>query len=504
MTGDRAGLSAQTVLLPQPAPQQQAPAQQPFNDGVQALEGLQYVKGQTADYYKKVTDLKSFMQSVQQNLGLDVRVPDLSRPESIKLNQVYRDAIADIQAHGNALKTGYQTENLRTQMNQQYAPGVDPTAQPAGQLVAGQDVYSRQAEPSVTELNDKLRMPSYTREEHQEKVASRKQLEAYYDKMIADFPERKSYYEYQKSAIISPTQGAWRPTTDTATDRKFGRQVAASGNYLKKTSNLYLGTDDSYQPNERKIDPTNGYPVLESKEFRGRKVGAYILDGWRFYPGSGETMVLLKDPRTGGVTEQQITEEDAQTIAAGIGNLPVEAMAEYVDKNKLTDEYQFLDKKKAAGFTGDEDYNDKRNKNIKKSEMVYNHGFSMAMDDLNTQLSALKAADEKPFQLFSIRNDDEVSVGRFKIKKTGESEWEISNIDDIIPIGNMTPAAHKAILKEKKKWTNLEDLEQFIMSKGYAKEYMDSQQRMQSEGQPTNAPEVGTTSATNDPLGILQ
>jgi hypothetical protein len=501
MTGDRAGLAAQTFLLPTPAAPQAAPVQKPFDDGVQALEGLQYVKGQTADYYKKVADLKSFMQSVQQNLGVDVRVPDLSRPESIKLNQIYRDAIADIQAHGNALKTGFQTENLRTQMNQQYAPGIDPTAQPAGELVAGQDVYSRNAEPAVTELNDKLRMPSYTPQEHKDKQRAKAELEQYYDQMIAQYPERKSYYEYQKAAIISPTQGAFRPSSDTANDRKFGRQVVAAGNYLKKTSNLYLGTDESYQPNERKIDPVNGYPVLESKEFRGRKVGAYILEGWRFYPGSEKTVVLIKDPKSGAVTEQEITEEDAQTIAAGLGNLPIEAMAEYVDKNKLADEYQFVDKKKAAGFLDEESYNTRRASNIKKSESVYNHGFSMAVQDLDSQLSQLKSEEEKPFKLFSIREDDEVEVGRFKIKKTGPSEWEITNIKDIIPVGGMNAASYNATIKDKKTWTNLDDLKQFILSKGYAKEYIERTQKQQEEGE---QPPVGTNSAPQEVNPFLQ
>lgn len=502
MTGNRAGLGAQTFLLPQPAPQQAAPVQQPYNDGVQALEGLQYVQGQTSDYYKKVADLKAFMQSVNQNLGIDVRVPDLSRPESLKLNEIYRNAIADIQAQGNALKTGLATQNLYTQMNQQYAPGIDPTAQPAGQLVQGQDVYSRNAEPSVTELNDKLKMPSYTEREHKDKLAAKQQLEAHYDKLIEQYPERKAYYEYQKSAIISPTQGDWRPQS-AYQDRAWGKKVETAGNFLKKTSNLYLGTDSSYTPNENQIDE-DGTPVLESKEFRGRKVGSYILEGWRFYPTSKRSTILIKDPKTGGVTEQEVTEQDAQTIAGGLGNVDINAMAEYTAKNKLVDDLQYLDKVRAAGFKNEEDYNSKLQENIGKSTAIYNHGYSMAVNNLDQQLASLKAADEKKFELFSIRQDDEVQLGKFKIKKTAKDTWEITNIKEVLPQGTMNAKEYAAAVKDKKTWDNLESLKTFLINKGYVKDELKAQRRSgeQPVAQPTTT--TGTNSADTDPLGILQ
>ena len=48
----------------------------PYDDGLKAETGLQYVQGQTADYYRKVANLKSFMQDAHNNFGVDVRVPD--------------------------------------------------------------------------------------------------------------------------------------------------------------------------------------------------------------------------------------------------------------------------------------------------------------------------------------------------------------------------------------------------------------------------------------------
>ena len=497
MTGDRAGLAAQTFLLPQPQPRPVAPAEQPYNDGVQALEGLQYVKGQTADYYKKVADLKSFMQSVHQNLGIDVRVPDLSRPESIKLNQIYRDAIADISAQGNELKQGASINNMLISRGDVLTSTYGN--QSAARAQYGQDFHSGKLDPSVVELNNKLQMPSYTEDEYKQKETARLRAIKYWEDIKATQPEKAEWAEFNLRGISPTTQGAWRPQADTSYDRKFGKQVAAAGNYLKKISNIYLGTDDSFQPNERKVDAVNGLPVLESKEFRGRKVGEYILEGWRFYPGEERTTVMLKDPKTGGISEQEITQEDAQTIAAGIGGLPIEAMAEYVDKNKLVDDYQFLDKRKAAGFTGEDDYTAKRQANIKKSEGVYNHGFSMAVTDLDTNLSSLKAASEKPFQFFSIREDDEITLGKFNIKKIGPSEWEITNIKDIIPVGGNSAAAYEALIKEKKKWTNLEDLKAFIMSKGYAKDYREKLQKegVEPEQQTTGTNSAGTTTASN-------
>ena len=79
---------------------------QPFNDGLDFEKNLENVEGLTREYYEKVIGLKSFMADMHNNLGIDVRVPDLRNPESIRLNQIYQKGLADILNQANKLKVG--------------------------------------------------------------------------------------------------------------------------------------------------------------------------------------------------------------------------------------------------------------------------------------------------------------------------------------------------------------------------------------------------------------
>lgn len=274
MDGLRAGLGAQTFLIPQ-AQQQVAPTQaKPFDDGVAVLENLQYVEGQTADYYKKASELKSFMQSVQKNLGIDVRVPDLSRPESIELNQIYKNAISDLLSHGNELKTGYNMQQTNTQMGNIYSPETDPTKQAVSTMKQGQDYYSRNFEPGVVEINNKTQMPSYTEEEHKQKEKIYEDSIKKYDALSAKYPNRKAYYEYQKSGLTPPTKGEFRPFNPY---NAFGAGQKSKDNamevFFRKAVNFTGGKTNQWITSTKPVPGESGQFYLRNNEYAGMKYG---------------------------------------------------------------------------------------------------------------------------------------------------------------------------------------------------------------------------------------
>lgn len=277
MALDRAGLGAQTFLIPQQAPQAQVAPQKQFDDAVPMLEDLQYVENQTSDWYRKASELKSFMQSVQKNLGIDVRVPDLSRPESIELNSIYKNAIADLLAHGNELKTGYKMQQLNTQMGMKYAPGVDPTKQAVSTMRQGADFDRGNLDQAVTELNDKLRMPSYTEEEHKEKLADRQRLLSVYTQRLnaTSDPREKFWIQNQINGIISPTQGEWRPYRDSDYDKKMASKDKAMEVFFRKAVNFTRGTSGQWSASTKPIPGQPGKFYRRNTEYAGLKYGDY-------------------------------------------------------------------------------------------------------------------------------------------------------------------------------------------------------------------------------------
>ncbi|MDE2217823.1 MAG: hypothetical protein KGJ87_11815, partial [Planctomycetota bacterium] len=143
---DLAGTLGQTYRIPRqhPSPYSVAApgrvaAEQPFNDGLDFEKNLQEVEGQTEDYYQSIAALKSFMADMHKNLGIDVRVPDMSKPESIRLNMVYQQALADIMHKGNALHEGQTERLMRINRGDQYTKEAD--GKPDSQIRQGVEAF---------------------------------------------------------------------------------------------------------------------------------------------------------------------------------------------------------------------------------------------------------------------------------------------------------------------------------------------------------------------------
>lgn len=441
---DRSGLIGSTYALPQvagPAPTNT----EPYNDGVEPLQGLQYIQGVTDQYYQKVAALKAFMQDTHANFGVDVRVPDLSRPESIKLNQIYQTALADILSQGNLLKNSQQEKTLNTQMNLQYAPGVDTAKTPVASMSQGQDVYTRQAEPTVMEVNNKTQMSSQTQEEHDQKTAVYEAGLKHYDEMIAKDPARKSYYEYQKSILTAPTKGEFRPYNPYSyQDRSFGRKVQASGNWLKKITNLKEGAHDSFQPDAKQLTD-EGHPYLISKELHGKKIGNAFVDYWRFNPDTHQTEIFFNDG-----TKVDASSQDPQTLTVQLSGLPPEAIDEYANKRGMVDEYGQVDKYHKDLLGKDADKLIDRNISASKAMSLTT---GPAVEELDNELAKMD---------WHLVNNDELDAGKFKIERQ-KSNYVIKNFLQAIPPANYAKKEYDQLAKSYSKFPATEEGRQALV-----------------------------------------
>lgn len=337
MQGYNLGTSgAETYALPTVAPEPVAPQQQPYDDGVRALEGLQYVKGQTEAYYKKVADLKSFMQGAHANLGVDVRVPDMSRPESIKLHQIYNDAITDILQTGNSLKQGNAIQSQLTNMRAQYKPGFNPQNQAMTGAVQGED-YWFGLQDIVKENNDFQQQAHDTgniEEATQKYDETKKYLESQKN------GKNDAAIDYQIRGLVPPRSVKDRTFAQRSTwqEKKYKGQLESAGASYSKILHLSRGAADSFkaEPEVTGLTP-EGNAYLISREFQGTKIGDSILDYWKQDPdklddkGNPTISLVFKDG-----SERTVSARDAVDLTSQLTGTEVDNIMTYLnDRGKL-------------------------------------------------------------------------------------------------------------------------------------------------------------------------
>ena len=494
--GASGALSAHSYLLPQQAP---APAvqQAPYDDGVEAItQGLQHVRGETGEYYKKVAALKSFMHNVQSNLGIDVRTPDLSRPESIELNQIYQDALTDIMTQGNKLKQSGTMQNML--VNQGALFFEDPTQKAVADMAPQQGYSVRQLEPIVTETNNLMEQAHYAgafdqaRQLYEEK-------KAYYEQKIKDEPDKAAYYTYQLNGLIKPRLGVkqFAPSSSDAGTRRFGRQVSAAGNWIKKITNMQAGAHDSFTPDPKRLNEI-GKPILVSKDFANIKLGDEIVREAEHDPdandGQGATYLVLEG-KDKSRRKIDITNEDPQNLAAQLSGLPAEAIIEYAEKNNLYDEFQQVQRNKILG----EDYLDKRKQVVEKSQKLYDEKLKESVSKIEEDL---KAAQSRGW----FEDDDRVAIGNFRVVKRKDG-YEIENLDKAIDMTGWAPIDVSSFLKNNRKYENteagLKKLINFLVKRGAHLNYITPQKEDFNVSAPPTTT-TGTVSATPSAEDILK
>lgn len=444
---DRSQILGQTYATPQVAPTPAAPPVAPMNDGIQVLEGLQHVQGETAAYYQKVAALKSFMNEVNTNYGIDVRVPDMSRPESIELNKIYQTALADIMAQGNLLKQSATIQAQNAQMGNVYAPGVDTSKTAIATLGAGVGYAQDELEPMVIEANKKLSQQTYTKDEQRQQEAYRAQVIADLEERKRTDPKRAWYWQRQIEGVVKPTWGDYRPQSQWSyQDRANARKVEASGNILSKVTHLAYGAHSSFVPDpNRPVSATDPTPMLVSKEFYGQNFGGRHLERWEFNPVTKVTTIFFREGGSMEVSGEGDTYVDPQELTAQLGNVPIEAVNEWAATNNKLNKFDQVDR----SLILDKDAQKKRDEAIAKASDVRDTT-GPAIDLVREELKTI------PYEYNRFWSDDEgeKSIGPFNIKRTAKG-WTITNLQEVFK-GKMSDDELKLILQRDSKYQKTE------------------------------------------------
>lgn len=327
MALDRSGLLAQTFTLPQQAgPAPLAP--KPFTDEIGNPEsGLQQIDGVTGEYFDKWAALKGFARDAQENYGVDVRFPDPSIPESIRLNRIYLKSVADLKKQGERLKTGQKMYEAALSRNDLI--NKDPKEQYFDELQPGNDVVDKELDPIVTEANNKLQQ-LYFGNAIEEGKQYYDQIKGVLEQRRDSTPSQAAYWQRQIDALTPPTKSVrefapwhgWKPDANAATKKA---KVDAAGQMLKKVANMMEGTAEGYTLSNNTFGP-NGERVWVNKDLSEVSFGNGRIKEWQYTPSTGETVLIVErdgpvksDGTVSKVPERvPLTGIDAVTIAKTI------------------------------------------------------------------------------------------------------------------------------------------------------------------------------------------
>lgn len=328
MAVDRSALIGQTYQNPQQyLPQAPIAPQQPYQDEVgPAEEGLAQVDGLTSDYYDKWAALKGFAREAHENLGIDVRFPDPSVPESNRLHRIYLKALADLKKQGNLLKVSQSEKMASLNRGDIQMGGFDSSKTPFAQAQYGNEVVNHVLDPIVTEANDKLGQ-QYFGSTIKEAQSYYKDVKSRLLQKAKENPGQANYWLRQVDALIQPTRAEkefdpYRNPGDRA-------KMASAGAFARKQINLANGTDDSYHLSNDTFGP-NGERVFISTDGAGETYGGKTVLRREFIPGQGKAVIIARDAN-GNITRTPTT--DVMSTMKGIvtENPRYAAAGEYLD-----------------------------------------------------------------------------------------------------------------------------------------------------------------------------
>lgn len=281
-----------------------------FDDGIKPLDHLQHVQNMTSDYYRKVADLKSFMQEMHNNFGIDARVPDYSKGElGIKVNELYNKALADIMAQGNLLQTSHAT--MSNLVNQHARFNTNPNSAPVDEMTLGKDYTFNAPSSFVKEINDQMDKAHYGGD-YQEAQQIYSNAKTHLEKLKAEHPDLASLYEDDIRALTPPRKGVFKPTNprQSAYEYRAGRRQRNADIMLRKAVNLKNGLVD-FEPTT-KVAPS-GELYESNKDFTNFNYGnkGPVISEIRRDPKTGQQKIIFKDG-----SSQQMPEDVTQFVQA--------------------------------------------------------------------------------------------------------------------------------------------------------------------------------------------
>lgn len=296
---DRAGLIGQTYALPNTTPQLGAnpsygnvQAPEMFNDGVTEETGLASVEGLTTDYYRKVAMLKGLMQDAWENYRIDVRVPDLSKPESIKLNQLYQKAIADIKTQGNLLKNSQSMLTAGLSRGDRFIQ--DPTKAPVAGMRPGVGFTADEIHPAVTEINNKLQQQFYGKSYDQANQLynqKRNELIAYAEA----HPEEKEQVMRSLVALTPPTKAEkeFDPNSSSGLTKTDKANIQSVENDARKVAAVMSGATKGFKLKSDEKG-ANGEDLFVNTDLAGVKYADGTIMETIYNPSTKQTTFKVK------------------------------------------------------------------------------------------------------------------------------------------------------------------------------------------------------------------
>lgn len=305
---NRGNLIANTYDLPQFQPtestatqQQQPQTKAPDFGAIGPESGVAYVEDTTKNYYDKWAKLKSFAQTMSSAYDIDVTRPSYDDPMSLKANDMYNKALADLQFQGDQLKTSQDQLNKYSQSMRagQSTMNVDPTQQMLSMVDPREIATSNVESDMVKELNTRA---SKTYSTDNDVKRAMEVYNAGYDRLTElakEDPDNSDYWLRQRGMLNKPikTDKLWAPRSNDKTN-KGNAKINAVHNFAKKLANMMSGASKEWRPSREKTE--DGRYLMEATgDLTGLKVDGGIISKW------------LRDPKTGVV---YIKRDDGELI----------------------------------------------------------------------------------------------------------------------------------------------------------------------------------------------
>lgn len=356
--GDLAGTVGQTYRIPRQQPPQYAGAAggrgaaDTFDDGLSFEKNLQEVEGRTEEYYNKVSALKSYMADIHKNLGIDVRVPSMSHPESIRLNRIYQKALADIMHQGNLLKEGQSERIMHINRGDIYTQASNGKAD--SQIRQGEGYYNSTLPQDITQINDLTQQPSYDDQSYQQKMGVYNKRKGELETEIANTEAKGGNAEALKYSLHGLTPPAraikqFAPQRTSYQERAAGRKVQAAGNYLKEITNLMHGVSDGYKISKTTANPNKPEnPLMVRPNFQDATYNGKHLKEWGYDPKTHEAFMFFDDGTSENVTGQDPLTVGRVMMGSNKATFGVDAeyMDEWADKNGMVKDDGTIDQGK--------------------------------------------------------------------------------------------------------------------------------------------------------------
>ncbi len=516
LQADTFALPTTPQLNPQAGPSGNVPDFEhlpPFDDGVKPETGLQYVHGQTSEYYRKVENLKRFMQHAHTNYGIDVRVPDLKYGEvGMKLNQIYSSAMADILAQGNELKNSHGTMAMLVNNRAQFLK--DPAANYADRARPEQDYTYNQIDPLVVQTNTAMNKAYYDKSDYDIAMQKHKEVLDHFEQLKKDHPELTEHYDRQIAALESPRKFVFKPTAQNEQERMHGRKVEAAGHLATDLIFLGNGVDSSYQYNPNT-------DTLESSKFAGSPIGKNDVTGkpitiekWVMNPDTKEVTVVLSDgtrvngkSSIGALMKQMA---DAGSGATGVTSYHID---EALAKRDWHDRFQNVNSEKVMSETAGTNpktnipyWKEHQQEILDKAVEGRDQLRKPAEDAMDAKIKGMEEPDKGGWFGFGAKPGGIIQFGKYEVERLPDGKYTLTG-PALKRLSEEAPITHKTT-RQKREWARIngtfndeKELKAFLRSHGIPQqEYLDALHK--GTAQPPN-PTSTPAAIDNDPAGIL-